>query len=140
MSPKAKAAAANLKLLHPGWEHLYFDDGDIRRFVSAEFPQYQAVFDGFPRTIQRIDFFRYLAVFRFGGFYFDLDVFLSESLSRLLDCGCVFPFEELTANRFLRLVAHQKGTPMEVCSRGALIAPPAATPKRVKVHALDIPV
>lgn len=106
MSPKAKAAAANLKLLHPGWEHLYFDDGDIRRFVSAEFPQYQAVFDGFPRTIQRIDFFRYLAVFRFGGFYFDLDVFLSESLSRLLDCGCVFPFEELTANRFLRSVCN----------------------------------
>jgi hypothetical protein len=32
------------------------------------------------------------------GFYFDLDVFLSESLSPLLEHSCVFPFEELTFN------------------------------------------
>jgi inositol phosphorylceramide mannosyltransferase catalytic subunit len=102
LSPLAKAAVSNLKLLHPDWEYVYFDDSDIRRFIATEFPQYQEVFDGFPRTIQRIDFFRYLAVFRFGGFYFDLDVFLSESLAPLLDFSCVFSFEELTLNRYLR--------------------------------------
>lgn len=98
----ARAAAMNLKLLHPEWEYLFFDDDDIRRFVAQEFPQYQAVFDAFPRPIQRIDFFRYLAVFRLGGFYFDMDVFLSESLAGLLKHTCVFTFEELTLNRFLR--------------------------------------
>ena len=102
LTPLANAAATNLKLLHPDWEYLYFDDEEIQRFVATEFPQYQAVFDRFPQAIQRIDFFRYLAVFRLGGFYFDLDVFLSKSLSPLLDHGCVFPFEELTLNRFLR--------------------------------------
>jgi inositol phosphorylceramide mannosyltransferase catalytic subunit len=102
LSPLAKAAVVNLKLLHPDWEYFYFDDDGIRRFVASEFPQYQAIFDAFPRTIQRIDFFRYLVVFRHGGFYFDLDVLLSESLVPLLGYGCVFPFEELTLNRFLR--------------------------------------
>lgn len=102
LSPLQKAAVSNLKLLHPDWEYRYFDDEEIRMFVAAEFPRHQAAFDAFPRTIQRIDFFRYLAVFRLGGFYFDLDVFLSESLVPLTSAGAVFPFEELTLNRFLR--------------------------------------
>ncbi len=102
LSPLQKAAVSNLRLLHPGWEYVYFDDQGIREFVSTEFPQYKTVFDAFPRTIQRIDFFRYLAVYRLGGFYFDLDVFLSEGLQPLTGCDAVFPFEELTLNRFLR--------------------------------------
>ena len=102
LSPAARAAMAKLKLLHPDWEHRFFDDAAIRQFVSEEFPQYRAVFDAFPRNIQRIDFFRYLAIHRLGGFYFDLDVFLSEELSPLLEYGCVFPFEELSINRYLR--------------------------------------
>jgi hypothetical protein len=102
LSPLARASAANLKLLHPDWEYRYFDDEEIRGFVAAEFPQYRQVFEQFPRTIQRIDFFRYLAVYRLGGFYFDLDVLLWTELNRLRDAGAVFPFEELTLNRHLR--------------------------------------
>ncbi len=46
--------------------------------------------------------FRYLAVYRFGGFYFDTDVLLASSLEDLLGLDCVFPFEELTLHSFLR--------------------------------------
>lgn len=102
LSPAARAAVTNLKLLHPDWEYLYFDDADIRRFLRAECPEYKAAFDRFPRPIQRIDFFRYLAIYHLGGFYFDLDVFLSEPLDDLGAHGCVFPFEELTLSRHLR--------------------------------------
>ena len=56
----------------------------------------------FAVPIQRYDFFRYLAIYHLGGFYFDMDVFLASGLSDLLDFGCVFPFEELTINMFLR--------------------------------------
>ena len=52
--------------------------------------------------IQRYDFFRYLAVYHFGGFYFDTDVFLASRLDDLLDHGCVFPFEQLSVHAFLR--------------------------------------
>ncbi len=41
-------------------------------------------------------------MYYFGGFYFDLDVFLAFGLEDLLDFGCVFSFEELTINVFLR--------------------------------------
>jgi hypothetical protein len=102
LTPIAKAAATNLRLLHPDWEFLFFDDDDIHRFVKVEFPQHIDIFRLFPKPIQRIDFFRYLAVHRLGGFYFDLDVFLSECLDDLVQQECIFPFEELTLSIYLR--------------------------------------
>jgi hypothetical protein len=102
LSSSAKAATANLQLLHPQWNFLFFDDAEVNSFIAREFPEYQSVFDRFPRNIQRIDFFRYLAVYRLGGFYFDLDVFLWSSLEPLLRHGCVFPFEEITLSSYLR--------------------------------------
>lgn len=120
LSPLAKAAATNLKLLHPDWEYTFFDDEDVRRFVQIEFPHYRTVFDKFFSPIQRVDFFRYLAVYHFGGFYFDLDVLLSNNLSELLDKQCVFPFEELTLSRFLR---ERHGMDWEIGNYGFGAAP-----------------
>ena len=97
-----RAMVANLRLLNPDYEYLFFDDGQVEKFIDQEFPQYRTVFDSFRFPIQRYDFFRYLAVFHHGGFYFDLDVLLASGLSGLLRTGCVFPFEGLTFSHFLR--------------------------------------
>ncbi len=99
---KHRAMARNLELLNPDYEFLFFDDEDVRKFIDREFPQYRKAFDAFRYPIQRYDFFRYLAVYRLGGFYFDLDVLLATGLSPLLSTGCVFPFEGLTLSRLLR--------------------------------------
>jgi hypothetical protein len=93
---------ANLRLLNPDYEYLFFDEERVQVFIDHEFPQYRAVFNSFKFPIQRYDFFRYLAVYRYGGFYFDLDVMLASGLSGLLDAGCVFPFEGLTLSEHLR--------------------------------------
>jgi inositol phosphorylceramide mannosyltransferase catalytic subunit len=97
-----RAMMSNLRLLHPDYDYLFFDDRRVENFIDEEFPQYRAVFDSFRFPIQRYDFFRYLAVYRHGGFYFDLDVLLASGLSGLLDSGCVFPFEGLTFSHYLR--------------------------------------
>lgn len=97
-----RAMMSTVRLLNPDFDYQFFDDARVEAFVSGEFPQYRSLFDSFPYRIQRYDFFRYLAVYRHGGFYFDLDVILAEGLSPLLDCGCVFPFEGLTFSTFLR--------------------------------------
>jgi hypothetical protein len=99
---KIRAMMANVRLLHPDYEHLFFDDDGVERFINQEFPQYRRVFDSFRFPIQRFDFFRYLAVFKLGGFYFDLDVLLADCVSGLLGNACVFPFEGLTFSHFLR--------------------------------------
>jgi inositol phosphorylceramide mannosyltransferase catalytic subunit len=97
-----RAAVANLRLLNPDFEYIFFDDAQVESFIDTEFPQYRPTLDGFGVSIQRYDFFRYLAVYRLGGFYFDTDVLLASGLEGLLEFGCVFPFEELTLHRFLR--------------------------------------
>ncbi len=97
-----RAAMSNIRLLNPGYEYLFFDDAQVEEFVKREFPHYCSVFDSFQFPIQRYDFFRYLAVYRYGGFYFDLDVLLASGLSALLEHGCVFPFEALTVSHFMR--------------------------------------
>jgi hypothetical protein len=96
-----KAAATNLRLLNPDFEYLFFDDPRVEQFIDAVFPQYRPVFDSFPARIQRYDLFRYLAVYHFGGFYFDTDVFLASGLEDLLEFSCVFPFEHSGVNGFL---------------------------------------
>src|SRR5690242_21933575 len=78
-----KAAVANIRLLNPGFEYMFFDDRQVEEFIDKEFPEYRRVFDSFPVRIQRYDFFRYLAVYRFGGFYFDMDLLLAANLSEL---------------------------------------------------------
>jgi len=97
-----QAAVANLTSLNPGFDYVFFDDREVEAFVDREFPEYRPLYDGFPHRIQRFDFFRYLAVYRLGGFYFDLDVFLALGISELTASSCVFPFEELTINAYLR--------------------------------------
>jgi hypothetical protein len=97
----AKAAATNLRLLNPSFEYLFFDDVQVEEFIDDEFPQYRPVFDSFSAKIQRYDLFRYLAVYRLGGFYFDTDVLLASSLEDLLEFDCVFPFEHLSIHNFL---------------------------------------
>jgi hypothetical protein len=97
-----RAMMSNIRLLNPDYEYLFFDNEQVESFVDKEFPQYRATFDSFQFPIQRYDFFRYLAVYRHGGFYFDLDVLLASGLSTLLEYGCVFPFEGLTLSDYLR--------------------------------------
>ena len=97
-----QAALANAKALHPNFEHVLFGNTEMEEFVREEFPECRAAMASFSQHIQRADFFRYLAVYRLGGFYFDLDVLLARNISPLLDHTCVLSFEELTLNKFLR--------------------------------------
>ena len=97
-----QAALANAKALHPNFEHVLFGNAEMEEFVQEEFPECRAAMASFSQRIQRADFFRYLAVYRLGGFYFDLDVLLARNISPLLDHTCVLSFEELTLNKFLR--------------------------------------
>ena len=62
-----RAAIKSIRLLNPDYEYLFFDNAQVEEFVDNEFPQYREVFDSFPYPIQRYDFFRYLAVYRYGG-------------------------------------------------------------------------
>ena len=88
--------SATVKRLHPpslGWKYLYFDDKQVAEFVRTKFPNLWPTFVAFPYDIQRVDFFRLLAVSHYGGFYLDLDMELTQPLDGLRNRSAVFPFE-----------------------------------------------
>ncbi len=101
-SVRIRAMVSSIRALNPDFEYVFFEDAAVEKFITQEFPQYRAVFDSFHYPIQRYDFFRYLAIFKLGGFYFDLDILLASPLNALLEFDCVFPFEGLSFSRYLR--------------------------------------
>jgi len=65
---------SSLRRTNPGFEFLYFNDDDINKFLSLNYPEFLKSFQRLPLKIMKIDFFRYIAILHFGGFYFDQDV------------------------------------------------------------------
>jgi inositol phosphorylceramide mannosyltransferase catalytic subunit len=96
-----QAAMLNVRLLHPTFEYLFFDNAKVEAFIAEQFPEHRKAFHSFRFPIQKYDFFRYLAIYRYGGFYLDMDLFLVHDLEPLLTSSCVFSFEELTAISYL---------------------------------------
>lgn len=82
-----------LKSNNPDFEYKFFDDNDIIQFIETEYPEYLDTFNNFEYTIQKIDFFRYLAIHHFGGFYFDIDMDINKNISELCKYECIFPKE-----------------------------------------------
>jgi mannosyltransferase OCH1-like enzyme len=76
--------------------HLFFTDEDIIRFIKTQFPEYLDTFISFKYKIQQIDFFRYLAVYHYGGIYLDIDVEINTPLTDLDLSKCYFPIEYKT--------------------------------------------
>jgi mannosyltransferase OCH1-like enzyme len=89
---------------NPDANHMFFDDEQILNFVGTVFPQYKDIFNGFPYKIQQIDFFRYLAIYHFGGIYLDLDMDIYRCLDVFQNkTVCSFPIEnyDITQNMLI---------------------------------------
>ena len=75
------------------FNYMFYTDENIKTFMENHYPEYLSVFNNFEYPIQKIDFFRYLVIYKFGGFYFDLDMDIDRSLDDLLENEVVFPKE-----------------------------------------------
>lgn len=84
-----------IKQMHPDYQHLFFEEKDIAQFFQTNYPQYYTTYQRLPVFIQKLDFFRYLAIYHYGGFYFDVDI---QPLRPLDDAvrnhQTVFPIDE----------------------------------------------
>ena len=100
---KYKEDVASVKKYNKEYTFLFFDDLDIITFIQTNFPVYYSTYVKLPILIQKIDFFRYLAVYHYGGFYFDLDMKALYPLDELLTYECVFPIDQkITPNKCKR--------------------------------------
>lgn len=72
---------------NPGWEHRFYDEGDMRAFIAAEYGEgglayYDAINPKYRAA--RADLFRYLAVYRCGGVYLDIKSLPTRPLSEVI--------------------------------------------------------
>lgn len=85
----------SVKSLNPECEYMFFDDEAIDSFLTNYYPEYISTYKSLPNLIQRVDFFRYLAIYHYGGLYLDLDI---RGLKPLDDAffshSCLFPIDE----------------------------------------------
>ena len=81
---------------NPTWEVKIWDAAAIWDFVNSEYPELVENFYNLTYEIERWDCIRYLALYRFGGLYADVDTECFESLDSLIEgklsegYSCVF--------------------------------------------------
>ena len=85
----------SIKKYNPDYNYIFFTDRDIELFLKKEYYDYYETYLKLPIKIQRIDFFRYIAIYHYGGFYMDLDILCLKSFDDLLDNQCIFPIDEI---------------------------------------------
>lgn len=85
----------SMKTQNPEYEYLFFDKNDAEAFLQETYPQYYRTYLRLPVFIQKIDFFRYVAIYHYGGFYMDLDVKALKPLDTAITLhSAVFPIDE----------------------------------------------
>ena len=83
----------SVKRINPTFNHMFFNEAKIEEFLKTEYPEYYVTYTKLPVNIQKVDFFRYIAMYHYGGFYFDLDITALEPLDELVSYECVFPID-----------------------------------------------
>lgn len=90
---KYKNDINSIKNYNKDYKFLFFNDNDIDKFIKDNYPKYYISYNKLPVIIQKIDFFRYIAIYHYGGFYFDLDITGFKSFNDLLDYDCILPID-----------------------------------------------
>jgi mannosyltransferase OCH1-like enzyme len=91
--PEHYELVMKMRLNNPNAQNLFFSDENINQFMLMFYPHYCDTFQQFKYPIQRIDFFRYLAVYQYGGLYLDLDMNITGCFDNLDRTKAIFPVE-----------------------------------------------
>jgi hypothetical protein len=92
----------SIKKYNPDYKYMFFTDNDIEVFLKKKYYHYYKTYLKLPLKIQRIDFFRYIAIYHYGGFYLDLDVLCLKSFDDLLQHECIFPVDEIISDQMCK--------------------------------------
>ena len=88
-----------MRKLNPSFQHMFFNGDDIDQFFKSNYSDYYNTYKSLPFFIQKLDFFRYLAIYHYGGFYFDMDIEPHKPLDNaILNHSAVFPVDEYASS------------------------------------------
>lgn len=90
--------------LHPGWSYRLYDDKDCYDLLKDHLQTFLPIFDGYAHNIMRVDVFRIIAVYLYGGFY--LDLLVLKKLDPLCAYNCIFAEEKTLTEQQARELHH----------------------------------
>jgi len=90
---KYKQFIIKIRELHPDYNYMFYSDDDIDKFMKSEYSILLPFYNNLKYNIQRFDLFRLLVIYKYGGFYFDIDVEIVKPVDDLLDNNVIFPVE-----------------------------------------------
>ena len=101
---KEQQYALQLRKRNSDFNYLFFDETNVEPFFTKHYPEYYSTYQRLPLFIQKMDFFRYLVMYHYGGFYFDMDVWALAPLDLSIQShSAVFPVDEYIVGRMARM-------------------------------------
>ncbi|WP_170265534.1 glycosyltransferase [Thiohalocapsa marina] len=76
---------ASWKRHHGHWEYRFWTDADNLAFLTAHYPEFLPIYQGYASPICRADAIRYFLLYHFGGLYADLDFECLRPFDALLE-------------------------------------------------------
>lgn len=70
----------NTKRMNPDMKYHLYDDQDCEDFIKKEFPYYYHIYQSLEIPVQKADLWRYLIIYKYGGYYLDIDCYTTHSL------------------------------------------------------------
>ena len=99
---KCKEYVESVRTHTSGFNHITFSNQEMEDFLSTEYPELYKVYLKLPILIQKIDFFRYIAVYHYGGIYLDLDVEMIRPFSEdFFKNSSVFPLDTFVHSQLI---------------------------------------
>lgn len=65
---------------NPSWNYLFFNNEECRSLIEENRSELLESYDSLPFSVQKSDYFRYIAVYELGGVYIDSDVVCLQAL------------------------------------------------------------
>jgi inositol phosphorylceramide mannosyltransferase catalytic subunit len=76
---------------HAHWNYLFWTDEMNRNFIKEHFSFFLTRYDNYQTNIERVDAVRYFVMYKYGGFYIDMDFECLANIEPVVnDAVCVF--------------------------------------------------
>ncbi len=81
------------KKLHPHWQHMLWSYDNALPFIQAHYPKWLEFFRDIPLLVAQADIIRYMLLWKFGGWYFDLDCEALQAIDSFANHEVLLPLE-----------------------------------------------
>lgn len=91
-----KTYSNQFKTMYSNWSVVFWNGAKADGFVRAQYPDWTALMEHAPVAALRTDILRYMLLYNFGGWYFDMDCEPVRPVDELCGHSVILPLEEGT--------------------------------------------